>query len=355
MKALKVGMCALAVVALESGFAAAAWNSVFQATLTSRPSTPAARSPFMLATATPALRNAPATLTCDSCGKSTQQCTTRYVQRTCYQPVTTYQSKSYYQQVTSYQTSYYYEPVTTYRYTCAYDPCTCSYQQVATPCTSYQLRSQCCPVTSWVQRCCYEPVTTYQQSCYYEPITTCCQTTVGAPVTSVPQQQQPYAAPVITEQRSAAPPVVQEQRSAPAVVDVPPASPMPEAYGTGRSYPNTTNKQPQRTWEPKQPATQPPAPPVRLDRIVVGPKAQVEGQVVRSDRTPRPNSVVTFVSVNNGGAAQRITTNYAGRFNVTLPSGGWLVYLQNPDGTRQYHNRIDVNGQSAPQIRLVSR
>jgi hypothetical protein len=296
------------------------------------------------------------------------------VQRTYYQPVTTYQARTYCEQVTTYQTSYYYEPCTSYRYTCCYDPCTCSYQQVATPVTTYQLRSQCCPVTSWVQRCCYEPCTSYRQCCYYEPVTTCCQPTCCEPA-CVPNGT--GTAPVVTERRAtAAPPVITEQRStAPPVVDVPapPAyngsaivPPLPEG-STSRSvrpqpqstrplFPNTSApKAPQNNWQPATRQTAPPVPPVKLDRIVVGPNAQVEGRVVRSDNTPRPNAVLTFVSTNGRTGAQTTTANSAGRFRINLASGGWLVYLDAPNGTKIYHSRIEVDGHRPPQVTLVSR
>src|SRR6266446_4626797 len=70
----------------------------------------------------------------DPCNPCPQQvCTTRYIQRSYYQPVVTYQTKTYYEPVTTYRTSYYYEPVQSYRYSMYYDPCTCCYQQVACP------------------------------------------------------------------------------------------------------------------------------------------------------------------------------------------------------------------------------
>src|SRR5262245_11911982 len=93
---------------------------------------------------------------CNPCPQ--QVCTTRYIQRSYYQPVTTYTTRSYYEPVTTYRTSYYYAPVTCYRYSCCYDPCTCTSRMVATPITRYELRSQCCPVQSLVQRCCQVPV-----------------------------------------------------------------------------------------------------------------------------------------------------------------------------------------------------
>jgi hypothetical protein len=98
----------------------------------------------------------------------------------------------------------------------------------------------------------------------------------------------------------------------------------------------------------------PPPPPIKLDRIVVGPDAGVEGRVLRSDNTPRPNAKVMFVSADHLAPPRTVTANSAGRFEVTLASGGWLVYLDAPDGTQIYHSRIEV-GPNQPRITLVNR
>src|SRR6266849_5024330 len=60
-------------------------------------------------------------------------CTTRYIQRSYYQPVVTYQTKTYYEPVTTYRTSYFWEPVQTVRYTSFYDPSCCCFRQQACP------------------------------------------------------------------------------------------------------------------------------------------------------------------------------------------------------------------------------
>src|SRR5262245_59959299 len=164
MQSLKglVWGCALAALAAIANPAHAGWNNVFQVCCNHCGGTAA---PAVAAYADPGCCPAPPTTVC----------TTRYIQRTYYQPVTCYRQSTYYQPVTTYRTSYYYEPVCSYRYSCYYDPCTCRYQTVATPVTSYRLRAQCCPVTTYLQRCCLTPVTTYRAACYYEPVTTCCQ------------------------------------------------------------------------------------------------------------------------------------------------------------------------------------
>jgi hypothetical protein len=99
----------------------------------------------------------------------------------------------------------------------------------------------------------------------------------------------------------------------------------------------------------------PPPPAVRLDRIVVGPNAWVEGQVVRSDNTPRPNAQLTFVSADRLAPRQVVSANSAGRFQVTLASGGWMVFINGPDGVQTYHSRIEVGEHQSPRITLVSR
>src|SRR5262249_16866799 len=102
MKPIRVVVwgCALALLAAGAGPGPAAWDNVFQ-------------------------------VCCSSCGQPAASyfgpsdpcctpppqrvCTTRYVQRSYYQPVVCYQTRSYFEPVTTYRTSYYYEPVTSYR------------------------------------------------------------------------------------------------------------------------------------------------------------------------------------------------------------------------------------------------
>ncbi len=363
MRPLMAGLCVLGLWGSVVPPAGAAWNNVFQPTLferfcrprTSNYYTPPAvvhSSPVATVAALPA---AP----CNTCAPCPQPaCSTSYVQRCYYQPVTSYTTQTYYEPVTTYRTSYYYEPVTSYRYSCYYDPCSCSYQQVATPVTSYQLRAQNCPVQSWVQRCAQVPVTTYQKSCYWQPQTTCCQTTTGALIPAdgaVPMVAPTNPPPNITPTNP--PPSLNEQRT--------PGTGTP---GTGSPlYDKSYYPQPQpmgvpnAAWKPALglpafPTTAPvPPPPVKLDRIVVGPDATVEGQVVRSDNTPRPNAKVDFVSSQHPAARQSVTANSAGRFQVSLASGSWNVYLQGPDGATIFHSRIDVQDSQTARLTLVNR
>jgi len=275
---------------------------------------------------------------CNPCPQPT--CTTRYVQRCYYQPVTSYTTKTYYEPVTSYRTSYYYEPVTSYRYTSNYDPCTGCCQQVACPVTSYRLRSQCCPVQSWVQRCCQVPVTTYQQMSYYEPVTTCCTPPPccptsyaqacpnggsvaqppanggGAPPPAVTEHAQPGAPPAVSEYPDGAP---GGGRNPPyeRYYPTPDSSVMPPASGAARRA------------APRLPVAPAPVarPGVRLDHIVSGPAARVEGQVVSNANAPQAGARVMFVSAALRGPQQTVRADSSGNFRVTLASGGWLVYV----------------------------
>ena len=154
--------CALTALAAAAVPARAAWDNVFQVCCAT--------------CGTQATANFVAADPCCPPPPPQQVCTTRYVQRTYYQPVTCYQTRTYYEPVTTNYTSYYYEPVTEYRYTTYYDPCTGCPQRVCTPCTSYRLRSKCNSVTNYVARISYRPVTTMRQSCYLEavPVNPCC-------------------------------------------------------------------------------------------------------------------------------------------------------------------------------------
>src|SRR5262249_52909152 len=123
---------------------------------------------------------------------------------------------------------------------------------------------------------------------------------------------------------------------------------------------------PQSSWQPAPgvgtpppaatPTVNPSTPPaVKLEGIVTAPEATVEGQVVRSDNTPRVGAKVLFVAAKTSGDRQETTTNTAGRFQVTLASGSYHVYPQGADGSTHYHSRIDVGGGTRTPITLVNR
>jgi hypothetical protein len=395
MKHLKIGLCAFSLWAAAALPASAAWDNVFQPTLFGRcrqaPTTSAYVAPVVVQSS-PVV----ATPVCNTCNSAPAQvatsnaCSTTYVQRSYYQPVTTYQTQSYYEPVTTYRTSYYYEPVTSYRYSCYYDPCSCSYQQVAQPVTSYQLRAQSCPVQSYVQRCCQVPVTAYQKVCYWQPQTTCCSTTEGAPIYAptsapvvapaaavAPAQPMPpavsagpvapaapaqpptiNAAPSITP-APAAPPSISESRT-PGNGTSQPSNPMYDRYYPRpqslqqQTAPAPTPTMPPASWQPTPAQAPPPAPPVKLERIVVGPDSHIEGRVVRNDDSPRAFTRVLFVNAALG-SRQTATTNTWGRFDVDLVPGSWLVYLYGPDDIARYHSRIDVGATQPAQVTLVNR
>jgi hypothetical protein len=361
---ITAGLCALGLLVTSAGPLQAAWNNVFQITCHRR----GCRSSVAYVQAPVVAAAAPAPC-CNPCPQPV--CTTRYVQRCYYQPVTCYQTKTYYEPVTTYRTSYYYEPVTSYRYSCYVDPCTGCTQQVACPTTCYQLRAQCCPVQSWVQRCCSVPVTTYQRCCYWEP-QTCCTTpppccptngngVVQAPAVAVPsapvvqeqQQFQPQPQPQLQtppqpQFQTTPPPTIEERKNggAPGINVYPP----PNTPGASFRQPLPGNPVPVRPVSPN------PTPAVRPDRIASAPAAQVEGQVVRMDRTPRGGARLTFISAQRQQLPmQAVTANAAGQFQVNLASGGWLVYVTGPDGRQTFHSRIEVNGAQPAPLTVVTR
>jgi hypothetical protein len=329
-------LCALALTLAAGQPARAAWDNVFQVCCHHCRSSTSMASPI---SACP-----------QPCPQ--QACTTRYVQRSYYQPVVTYTQRTYYEPVTTYRTSYYWEPVTSYRYSSYYDPCTGCCQQVATPTTSYRLRSQCCPVTSYLQRCQMVPVTTQQQVFYYEPITTCCTTSVGAPVMTLP----PGASvqPNVGEQRSfpnPGAPNVNEGREPPIGSESnyprnPAGRIMPEAD-------KNTYRQPQlQAPVPAPTKTKPPV--IRLDHIVAAPKTNVEGEVVKGDRG-QAGAKVTFVFRDEQGVTRTATADESGRFTVTLSAGEWLVYVHDAAGDPVYQRMVEVKSDQPQHVRLVSR
>ena len=363
MKKMLAGLCVLSAWAALVVPVSAGWDNVFQPTLFERwrkpvvaqyyvPPVVVQSSPAYVAQSPPVVvaQSAP----CDPC----QKCTQVMVHRSYYQPVTTMETRTVKEQVTTMQTSYYYEPVTTVRYSSYYNPNTCCYQQVAVPTTSLELRTKQCPVQSWVSRCVQVPVQGYQKVDYWQPQTTCCTTTLGAPILGgpPPQQGQMPLAPMQAPPPEM-PPSISGSKSPGFGVEkpmwdryYPPMEKAPEIRGS------TSGFQPQ-LFAPT-PASKPqlpsPQPPVKFDRIAVGPDSHVEGQIVRSDNSPKPNAKVLFINASTG-KRQTITANTAGRFQADLPAGSWHVYLHGPDEAPIYHSRIDVNGSQFRQVNLVSR
>jgi hypothetical protein len=354
MRSLLAGLGVVCVWAMAVLPAAAGWDNVFQPTLFERWRRPTSTSQYYVAPVVVA-QSPPVVVAqsspCDPC----QKCTTNYVQRSYYQPVTTFETKTVMEQVTTMRTSYYHEPVTTYRYSSYYDPCTCSYQQVAVPTISYQLKAQSCPVQSWVSRCVQVPVQGYQKVDYWQPQTTCCTTTLGAPIMGSPPppqmpmppaDQPPSISGTRTPGTSLPKGTLWDQYYPPIERNAPEIRPL------GNQTPQLGLPVPVQTNAPQPPAA--PQPPVKLNQIAVGPDSHVEGQVVRSDNSPKPSAKLLFVNASTG-KRQTIYANTAGRFQVDLPAGSWHVYLHGADDLPIYHSRVDVNGAQWRQVNLVSR
>jgi hypothetical protein len=339
MRIYLASLCALVVSAIAVVPAHAGWDNVFQPTLFWRRQSTTSQyvAPVVVAQSSPCPQPCP------------QPCTTRYVQRSYYQPVQVMETRTVQEQVTTYRTSYYYEPVTTLRYSYFYDPCNCSYSQVATPSVSYQLREQKCPVQSWVSRCVQVPVTAYQKVDYWQPQTTCCTTTEGAPVYSTPPPPSGGGgAPLMT-------PITPEKPRISTTIE-PNSIPKNDMYQ--RYYPDiekNDTKMPNTSFTPNlgAPPAQPAQPkaPVKMDRIAVGPNSVVEGQVLRSDNSPKPKAQVLFVNASTG---QRLTTvaNTAGRFQAELAAGSWHLYVNGANDIPIYQLRVDVSGGQFRQVSL---
>src|SRR5581483_2392190 len=103
----------------------------------------------------------------------------------------------------------------------------------------------------------------------------------------------------------------------------------------------------------RQAAPASPPPNVRLDRIVAVPMGQVEGQVVRRDRFPAAGAQLLFVSAGGNLPRQSVATDAAGRFRVSVPSGGWLVYVQGVDGKPVFQQKFEVLDHETRQLSLV--
>jgi hypothetical protein len=278
-------------------------------------------------------------------------------------------TQSYYEPVTTYKTSYYYEPVVSYRYSMYYDPCTCCYQQTACPVTSYRLRSQCCPVQSWVQRCCQVPVTTYRQASYWEPVTTCCTPTAPvctptAAVTVLPvatAEPPPVAQPGVSEGRSVPVPAPGVRESTDRGAGS--GSPLFDKYypPSQTTMPPASGSSLRQSLPPRLPVTPPqplplqPPPKVKLEQIVGVPGPILQGQVVRFNNAPVAGAKLVFVNTAKQDDRLPVTTDPAGKFQVTLASGAWKVFMQSADGQLEFHSKIDLRDKEPRPVILVSR
>jgi hypothetical protein len=326
--------------------AQAAWNNVFQVCCNNC-TTPA---PVIAGYSTPVIAAyAPPVVAAygDACPPPCPPqkiCTTRYVQRTYYEPVVTYKQECFTEAVTTYQTRYVQEAFTSYRYTCAYNPCTCRYEQVAQPVTSFRLRAQCCPVTSYLQRTRMVPVMSQRAVTMYEPVTSCCTTSVGPAVMAPP-------AGASIEQEGSSPGGAERRDPVPSTL--PPAPP-----GTESREP-APDRTPMYTPPPTMPHSTGSgfrqAPTARFDRMASQENSVVQGRLTDRDRLPRANTRVLFVSAAEKSEQYQTTTDADGIFRTRLDKGGWLVYTFDSNGKPVYNRRIDVASTKAVTFTLVSR
>ena len=61
-----------------------------------------------------------------------------------------------------------------------------------------------------------------------------------------------------------------------------------------------------------------------------------------------------FVSAGGHLPRQTVATDPAGRFRVTVASGGWLVYVQGEDGKPIFQHKIEVLDNQTRQLNLVN-
>jgi hypothetical protein len=347
---------ALALLLLVPQLAPAAWDNVFQVTCFGCRRNQTSSSYFIAAPA-------PSCSSCQSsssffiaapspCTSCAPPCpapcptTTAYVQRTYFQPVTTLQAETHFEPVTSVRTSFFWEPVTSVTVSSFFDPCT-GCHQVATPVTSFRLRQQCNSVVNYVARVSYRPVTTMRQSSYMEA--------VQVPACPAPCPTCPSVAAAPACPSCAAGAVA--PAAPPATVAPPlnlPAEPPPAALNEQRSLPpaGVSEQREQYYMPPATPSGRPAPKPAtyKPERVASYSGSTVTGQVVRSDYAPRAGAKVTFVNAQRQDDRQATLADGSGRFQVSLASGHWYVYV---DGA--YHNQMDVNGPATSPVTVVSR
>jgi hypothetical protein len=324
MKALKLAAWALFAFAVTELPAQAAWNNVFQPTCFGRLNR--STSNYYCQSCAPVVAHYAPLPVCNTCqAPPPPQCATTTVMRPYVESVVNYESRYEDVPVTTYQKSYYQEAVTTMHTSLYPDPCNCGgYVARSAPVTTWQLKEQLCPVQSWVKRCTQVPVTSYRIAYKAEQQTTC-----SAPAPSCPTcTPAPPSTP--SNSYSSPPPPTVEPRPGPVGPNV------PSSY-----YPMTTNQTKASSgW---QPAVSPAAPAADV----------VQGQVVRNDRTPTPQTQVLFVNAANG-ARHSATTNDAGRFSLALGAGQYHVFFANGSGSAAYHSQINVESRHANTINLIN-
>src|SRR5207244_1616171 len=126
------------------------------------------------------------------------------------------------------------------------------------------------------------------------PQTTCCTTTLGAPIVGTGPPPVVSPAPIAVPLPADMPPSISGTKT--------PGSGMSEPKMYDRYYPPIDKLTPGTSFQPKlgiptpvlpqAPAAQPP---VKLDRIAIGPDSHVEGQILRSDNSPKPSAKILFI------------------------------------------------------------
>src|SRR5262249_10822742 len=123
-----------------------------------------------------------------------------------------------------------------------------------------------------------------------------------------------------------------------------PPQPMPGA--------DTSYRQPKL----KSPAPPPPPPAVKWERMVSAPgDSNLRGTVVRADHTGQAGARVVFVSADGDRPQSSTTADRDGRFQATLASGAWLVYVEDSRGTPHFQTRVEVQNKDQVRLTLVSR
>jgi hypothetical protein len=94
---------------------------------------------------------------------------------------------------------------------------------------------------------------------------------------------------------------------------------------------------------------------VHPDRIASAAKANMEGQLVSTQRVPQGNVRLLFVNVDPRTDQQTTTTDASGRFRASLAGGEWLVYTQDASGRPIFQQKVRIGGVEPFQMTLVSR
>lgn len=224
----------------------------------------------------------------------------------------------------------------------------------------------------------YEPQTTYTRSSYYNPVTGCCEV-VEKPHTRMIRREECNTVMKPVERLRMVPTQVQQEVEVRRPVYYGPeervikqpvcALPNPGPLGSPRvdelrSPGPSVSGEAERILPPNVP-TNPGGvsnprvmPPARVNARTTSRgtgTTLVRGEVVRPDQaTPLAGAKLVLVSGSDKGVREYATADEFGRFDLTVPSGTWHLYVGDGSGRASFHKTLKLE-QAERTFTVVSR